>query len=327
MKRFLIIPLLFLLLLAGCSTADADNTGEEGGHVTLVDAGWDSIRLHNAIFGYIAETAYGYTWEQIPGSSTITYEAVKNGDIDVQMENWHDNVASYDEDVAAGLLEVLGVNFDDAIQGLYVPAFLVEGPDALAPNLKTVQDLAMYADLFADPDDPGMGRIYGAIPGWMADEILRKKYEHVGLDSTFNYFSPGSDAALAAVLSDAYDAGEAIVGYYWEPTWLMGKKDFVRLTDEEPYNADTYVEGIGDFAANEITITVRPGFSEEYPILAALLSKYQTSSALTSQALAYMQDTGADYEETAKWFIEENSDLVKSWLPEEDAQKVFDSLS
>ena len=37
----------------------------------------------------------------------------------------------------------------------------------------------------------------------------------------YNYFSPGSDSALSAVIAGAYEKGEPIVAYYWEPTWLM----------------------------------------------------------------------------------------------------------
>ena len=52
------------------------------------------------------------------------------------------------------------------------------------------------------------------------------------------------------------------------------------------------------------------------------LSNYKTSSALTSEALAYMQDTGANYVETARWFLTEHSELLDEWLNEEDAEKM-----
>ena len=57
------------------------------------------------------------------------------------------------------------------------------------------------------------------------------------------------------------------------------------------------------------------------------MSKYRTSSQLTSDALAYMQDTGSNYVDTAKWFLNENSQLLDEWLEPEDAQKMKDFLS
>ena len=44
---------------------------------------------------------------------------------------------------------------------------------------------------------------YGAISGWMVDEIMRKKVEFYGLDSLYNYMDPGSDPALAAAMGIA----------------------------------------------------------------------------------------------------------------------------
>ena len=64
------------------------------------------------------------------------------------------------------------------------------------------------------------------------DEILHKKYLHYGLDDNFIYFRPGSDAALATAITSAYDKGEPIAAYYWEPTWLLGMYDMVLLEDE-----------------------------------------------------------------------------------------------
>lgn len=332
MKRILILPFLGVLLFGGLTACSkTSNEGKSSGHLVMADPGWDSVRLHNAIVGYMVETAYGYTWEEVPGSSTITYEAMKNGEIDILTETWTDNISLYVEDLENNLIEYKGMNFSDSIQGLYVPEYVIKGDaqrgiKAMAPDLVTVKDLAKYADVFADPDEVGMGRMYGAIPGWMVDQIIYNKYLNLGLDSTFNYFNPGSDAGLTAVLADAYESGEAIVGYYWEPTWLMGKYNFIRLTDELPYNADTYADGIGDFNATAVTITTRPGFSSDHPDVDKLLIAYETSSQLTSDALAYMQDSGADYSETAKWFLKNNSDLVKAWLPVDAANAVLETL-
>ncbi len=336
-KRFLVLPFLAMLALTGCSSAPAEETG---GHIKMADANWDSIKFHNAVVGYIAETAYNYTWEEVPGSSTITYEALKTGDIDVYTEIWTDNIATYEEDKASGAIDEKGVNFGDAIQGLYVPRYVIEGDEergieALAPDLETIQDLLNYVDVFENPDIEGMGRIYGAIPGWMADNILRNQTEYYGLANTdgndegepFEYFAPGSDAALAAMFTEAYEAGEPIVGYYWEPTWLIGKYDFVRLTNDEPFNADTFQDGIGDWPTSNVTLAVRDGFAEENTELDAFLSKYGTNSAMTSEALAYMLDTGSDYVETAKWFLAQHTDLVEAWLPAEDAEVVISSLN
>jgi glycine betaine/proline transport system permease protein/glycine betaine/proline transport system substrate-binding protein len=157
--------------------------------------------------------------------------------------------------------------------------------------------------------------MYGAIPGWAIDDVMRNKFDYYGFEENFIYFSPGSDAALSAAFTSAYDRGEAIVGYYWEPTWLMGMYDFTLLEDAPYVDQESFEMGATEAPSLPVTVGARPGFDEDYPEFTEFLSNYETSSALTSQGLAYMQDSGADYQEAAIWFISENSDLISAMLP------------
>jgi hypothetical protein len=68
--------------------------------------------------GTIIETLYGYEWEEVMGSTPITYEALMSGEIDIYSEIWTDNLASYENDVATGRFELLGMNFYDNNQGV-----------------------------------------------------------------------------------------------------------------------------------------------------------------------------------------------------------------
>jgi glycine betaine/proline transport system substrate-binding protein len=228
---------------------------------------------------------------------------------------------------AQGSRRQLGVNFDDNAQGIYVPRYVIEGdPDRniapAAPNLKKVADLKEYASLFKDPENPSKGILYGGIAGWEITEIIHKKYLHYGLDESYNYIEPGTDAATSAVLVSAYDKGEPVVAYYWEPTWLLGKYDFVLLEDE-PYDPDLFYEGKTACPSVKVTICTSNEFYEKDPEFVEFLSNYHTSSALTSEALAYIEETGADYRTAAEWFLREHRDLAKTWLTEEQAEKLY----
>lgn len=322
MKRWIALLLCLLLclgLFAGCGSKKQDT-------IVFADAGWDSSKFHNAVAGLIAESVYGYTWSETTGSSTVLLEGMKKGEIDVFMEMWTDNIASYDEDIANGRIQEMGTNFDDNMQGFYVPRYVIEGDpergiEPMAPELRNVADLANYASLFKDEEQPSKGRIYGAIPGWEIDNVMYKKYQHYGLDKNFVYFRPGSDASLSAAITSAYEKGEPIVAYYWEPTWLLGKYDFVLLQDA-PYDPVGFAEGKTACPAVNVTISTSNAFAEKNPEFCQFLSKYRTSSALTSEALAYMQDTGANYVDTAKWFLGEHPELLEQWLAPDDVEKV-----
>jgi glycine betaine/proline transport system substrate-binding protein len=55
-----------------------------------------------------------------------------------------------------------------------VPRYIVEGPGAVAPGLRSVADLPDYVALFADPEEPGKGRFYNCPAGWVCEVINSK---------------------------------------------------------------------------------------------------------------------------------------------------------
>ena len=324
------VILLFFAVFTKFRRGQTPQTEEKKETAVFADAGWDSVKLHNAITGFIISEAYGYDWTEVPGSTPVIHEGLIAGEIDIHTEVWTSLIPEYENDVKQHKIKELGINYDDDRQGFYVPRYLIEGNSArsipaLAPDLKKVEDLKKYPHLFEDTEAPGKGRIYGAVPGWAVDNIMFKKYKHYKLDDNFIYFRPGSDAALSAALISAYDKGLPIVSYYWEPTWLMGKYDFVLLEDK-PYNEIDYAEGKTELAAVPVTVCMSNAFYNNHPDLAAFFARYKTSAALTSKALAYMQDTKADYNETARWFLREHPELIEQWLEPDKGAKVHKAL-
>lgn len=322
---FLALVLSIVLVIGGC--------GKEVDTVTITatDNGWDSQMLHNEIARLIVENAYdNYSFQVSTGSSTMNWQSIIAGDIDLDIESWTDNVATYKEDVAKGDIIDVGVLVPNSAQGLYVPQYVIEGDaargiEAVAPELKTVEDLKKYADLFPDDEDKDKGRIYGSIPGWMADEVLYKKYQYYGLDEMYNYTRLGSEATLFASLTAAYNLGEPWVGYCYEPTWISGKLDLVLLEDA-PYDPELFTEGKCEFPKQELKIVSSNKFAEKAPDLLEFFQKYRTGSDLISKALAHLDETGETHEEAAKWFLMEYDYLLDEWLPSERAQRVRDAL-
>ncbi|MFK4997419.1 glycine betaine ABC transporter substrate-binding protein [Bacillus sp. N9] len=138
--------------------------------IKFADAGWDSIRFHNSVAQQIIEEGYGYDTEVINGTTAATLQALQQGDINVYMEVWTDNAKDvYERAIDKGDIVKLATNFDDNAQGLYVPTYVIKGDaergiEPVAPDLKTVQDLGKYTEIFEDPEDPNKGRIVGALP-------------------------------------------------------------------------------------------------------------------------------------------------------------------
>ncbi|MEA4847421.1 MAG: glycine betaine ABC transporter substrate-binding protein [Clostridiaceae bacterium] len=322
---FLVLVLSMTLVLGGCGKETETIT------ITATDNGWDSQMLHNEIAKLIVENAYdNYDFQVSTGSSTMNWQSIIAGDVDLDIESWTDNVATYKDDVEKGDIINVGVLVPNSSQGLYVPRYVIEGDaargiEAVAPELKTVEDLKKYADLFPDDEDKSKGRIYGSIPGWMADEVLYKKYQYYGLDEMYNYARLGSEATLFASLAAAYNLGEPWVGYCYEPTWISGKLDLVLLEDA-PYDPELFVEGKCGFPKQELKIVSSNKFAEKAPDLLEFFQKYKTGSELISKALAHLDETGETHEETAEWFLKEYDYLLDEWLPSERAQRIRDAL-
>lgn len=297
--------LLFFLFLGSITAAGAESA------VRLADVGWDSIKINNAIVKCIGEKVFGYKVEEVPGSTPIIHEALKTGDIDVVMEEWTSNIANYEKDLKDGGFVELGINFDDNYQGFYIPEFTQEAH----PDLKNVHDLARFADVFKN-------RIYGGIPGWGVTTIMEKKVQAYHLDGAFEYILPGSNAAMDTTIISAIDDKKDIVFYYWEPTYLMGKYDFVLLEDS-PYNADTYLDGIGALPSVPVTKAVSNQFYKNNPDFCAFISKFALPSKEISKLLAYKEENKCDFTQTALHFITAEEKTVRGWLTEKDAAVLY----
>ncbi len=289
--------------------------------IILVDSGWDSIRFHNSVARTIIEKGYGYPTEDIPASSASIVLGLKQGDIDIDMEWWISGAGEmYWEALEEGLIIEASVNINDNAQGLYVPTYMIKGDsergiEATAPDLKTIFDLKNYWELFKDDEDPSKGRIYGAPPVWVTDEILREKLKTYDMYEFYNYFSPGSDSALSAVIAGAYEKGNPIVAYYWEPTWLMGMLDMTLLEDE-PYSDEKWNNGKAcEFKPTDCVIAINKDLPTKAPEVVDFLKNYHTNSAMVNAALSYMRENETDSQDAAIWFIKTREDVWTKWVP------------
>jgi len=300
--------------------------------IVACDDGWDSQKFHNAIAKLVIEHAYdGYELKYSTASSTMNWQSLKNSDVDIYIEQWIDTIPTFYEDVENGDIIVVSVIVEDSRQGIYVPRYVVEGDksrgiDPSTPDLKRIEDLLKYSHIFPDDENPSMGRLYGSIPGWMTDVVLHKKYQYLGLDKCYNYIRLGSEAALFMSLYSAYNLGIPWVGYCYEPTWVVGKLDLIKLEDV-PFEQEAFLEGKTDFSTQELLNICSRQFPTKAPDILEFLKKYKTGSKILSEALAYLDETKATHDAAAVWFVKKNDHLIDSWLPAANAKKLRDHLS
>ncbi|MEA1960458.1 MAG: ABC transporter substrate-binding protein [Bacillota bacterium] len=325
------------LVLSGCSNGNngtgdnsADNAKEK---LVLADASWASIQVHNRIAGFILEEGYGYPVEYMFGETLPTLQGIGAGDIDVLMEVWADNYEdAWNKLIDEGSVINMGSNFPDSTQGWYVPTYMIKGDpergiEPITPDLKSISDLPKYWEVFKDQEVPTKGRFYQSPAGWACTEVNEEKFVAYGLDKTYNLFASGSQTALATSMVTAYDKGEPWLGYYWEPTWVMGKMDMT-LLEETAYDKEIWDNNKAcAYPPSRIQKAVNKDLENNAPEVFEFVKKYETTTALTNKALAYMQEHDGDTEKAAIWFLQEYPDVWNAWVPDDVASRVEQALS
>ena len=337
-KLFISLIFMALFVLAAGAVLVGPGAAQAKPPLIFCDFGWDSAQVHNRIAAFILSNGYGYEVKYVPGETIMLNKALIMGKAEspnVNMETWTENWQDlYDEGLAKGKdpntsegFVRLGPNFPNSVQGFYVPTYMIKGDEkrgikATTPGLKSVFDLPKYWEFFKDPEDPNKGRFFSCIPGWSCSEVNRMKFKEYKLLDTYNLMEPGSGPALAGSMEAAYKKGQAWLGYYWAPTWVLGKLDMTML--EEP----AFDQKIWDttkacaYPAVKCDILVHKSLLKEAPDACEFLTKYNTTLDINNKFLAYMQDSKGSTEDAAMWFLKNYEDLWTQWVSGDVAAKV-----
>lgn len=308
---------------------------------TIVFAGldWDSNAFHTAVAQRVLRDGMGCRVDLVPGSTIPLFNGMARGDMQVMMEVWSNNTPpSWTAGVAAGKLVEVGINYPDAVQGWFVPTYLVRGDQAPARGLRSVADLPRFKALFRDPEEPGKGRFLNCIAGWQCELVNTKKLHAYGLAEHYTNFRPGTGPALDAAILSALKRKRPVLFYYWGPTWLLGQLgDQVAMLEEPAYDAAKWAalgrvkdpreaRDATAYPVVEVRIGANKAMLDQAPQIRAFLEHYRTSAALVSEALAYMQRTKGSADDAARHFLKTHAELWTTWVAPEVAARVKAAL-
>jgi glycine betaine/proline transport system substrate-binding protein len=314
------------------------------GDIVFADYGWDSAIVLNRIAQFILEEGYDYSTGSVPGETIPLFQGMLSGDVQVSMEIWAAQLEGWTEAVEAGEVHSLGLSIDETVQGWWVPTYVIEGDEErgiepMAPDLRHVDDLPDYWELFEDPEDSSKGRFMECIAGWECERVNEVKFYSYGLDEYYNRFLPGSGAALATSIVSAYESGDPWLGYYWGPTWIFGQVDLTMLEEpeytDECWNdimsaieaAETMIDSPCAYPAVEVFVGVTDELYQAAPDVIALLEQIEFTMEEVSEILAAMQDGDLDPDEGAEWFLRERSDMWHSWVSDDVIERVEAALN
>ncbi|TLG87154.1 ABC transporter substrate-binding protein [Pseudomonas edaphica] len=307
--------------------------------VHFADMNWESGSLITEVLRFIVEKGYDLPTDTLPGTTITLETAMAKNDIQVIGEEWAGRSPAWVKAEAEGKVIGLGDTVKGATEGWWVPEYVVKGDPAkglkpLAPDLKTVQDLARYKDVFKDPESPGKGRFLNSPIGWTSEVVNAQKLKAYGLNDSYVNFRSGSGAALDAEIASSIRRGKPVLFYYWSPTPLMGRYKLIQL-EEPPFDADAW-KTLTDAdnpnprptrsLASKLSIGVSTPFQQAQPQIAEFFTKVQFPIEPLNKALAAMSENHTAPRDVAQVFLKEHPEVWKAWLTPQVAQKVEASL-
>jgi glycine betaine/proline transport system substrate-binding protein len=257
------------------------------------------------------------------------------------MELWRfDKQEWYEQSVSSARIIDLGAIYESSTQGFYVPRYVIEGVpergiEPLAPDLKSVEDLPEYWEVFKDPKDPNKGLWVNCPVEWRCYKLMKVKTAAYGLDEYFNAFEPKNEAAMNAAIVDAYEGGEPVLTYYWEPTWILGKYDLIRLEEpeittecwaeiQEAVQQDPLgtVSQVCAFPDYDIHTAVYGGLFDRAPGVVTFLKNMFVGTERLNELTAYQIDNEATPQDVAIYYLQTYEGEWTMWVPADVAEEI-----
>lgn len=289
-KTVLAVTASLGLLTTAAFAAEPDSCGT----VHFADVGWSDIAATTGTASVILK-ALGYETDVKVLSVPVTYQSLKNKDIDVFLGNWmptmEADLAPYREDKS---VDVLGVNLEGA---KYTLATNEAGAKL---GIKDFADIAKHKDALEN-------KIYGIEPGNDGNRLILGMIDgdKFGLKGT--ELVESSEQGMLSQVAKLDKNGQPIVFLGWEP---------------HPMNANfklTYLTG-GDevFGPNlggaTIYTNTRAGYVAECTNVGAFLKNLKFSLAMENEIMGKILNDGMEPEAAGTEWLKANPAAFEPWL-------------
>src|SRR5919106_3949503 len=284
MRANQLLPLGVAILLAGGAAQAADP--ESCQTVRFSDVGWTDITSTTAATSVVLR-GLGYQPEIEILSVPVTYQSLKNEDIDVFLGNWmptmEADVRPFLED---GTVEEVGVNLEGAKYTLAVPSYLAE------KGLKDFADIAKFQDELG-------GEIYGIEPGNDGNRLILDMIEQDAFGLGDFELVESSEQGMLAQVARATQSEEPIVFLGWAPHPMNRNFELTYLSGGDEWFGP-------NFGGTTVHTNVRAGYLEACPNVGTLLRNQQFSLDMENAIMSGILDEGSSPEDAAEAWLSEN---------------------
>ncbi|MGM0676222.1 glycine betaine ABC transporter substrate-binding protein [Ectothiorhodospira marina] len=278
------LPQMFVGTCLALGLASAPLTAvADKGQVNIPYVEWADAVASTNVMRVVLEEA-GYDVETVSVSAAAMWQSVATGDQDAFVAAWLPTThANYVEEVG-DRVEDLGPNLEGTRIGLMVPTYV---------EIDSIDELNDNAGRFG-------GQIIGIDPGAGIMSSTEEAIEAYDLNLRL---VEGSDATMTGVLANAIRTNDWVVVTGWTPHWKEGRWDLKYLEDPK-----------GVYGGEEAIHTiVRTGLKDDMPEVYAILDNFNWTTDQVAE-LMVMNEEGGDPYDNAKQWVEQNRDVVDTWL-------------
>lgn len=302
-----------MAFLMGSAAAHAEDSSDP---IIFATNNWSSQVVMSNVIGQIFETM-GDNVEYVSADAQANYEAIRLGDLTVQVEVWEGTHAtSFEEALAKGGLVDAGAHDAVTREDWWFPEWSKEA----CPGLPDWEALNACAAAFATPETGDKGRFLGGPVDWLKHDAER--VEALGMD--FVVVNAGSASALWAELSAAERDKRPIVMFNWTPNfaeavwpgefiefpeWVDGCKDdpAVGPNPDATWDCGNPPNGYLKKAAWE-------GMKDKWPAAFAVLEQASFTNPQIAEMAKLVDVDEMEPEDAATAWLEANQDVWQPWV-------------
>ena len=305
--------------------------------IVLAGLPYDSARFSNELASLILRLGFGCQVEIVDQKLEIATSAIRDGKADVIMEIWDgDTDETWSQAKQDGTVANVGTNFSGGEEGWFVPRYIVEGPNAPAPKLRSVQDLNDNANLFTRAGEGDSGILLSCPEGWNCDKVNEKKLEAYQLSEKYKIHKARSGEELRELVQKSFLRGLPVLFYGWRPDPALDQYQFVKIKEPE-FKPNIWAELIASksprvacaYPVIDVLIGANTKFLEAAPQIRTFFNRWRMSSEDVSVSLVSARSAKAASDpiaEEAKQFLSRRKDVWVPWVSNEIAANLFRQL-
>ncbi len=307
----------------GAALLSASAMSAQAADIVIGVPNWPSVAATASILKVVLEENLGLEVELQNGTNPIIFEAMDTGSMHVHPEVWLPNQVNLNQKYVQEKETVrMNPNGVPSVQGMCVTAATAERTGISHISDLADPDMASHFDTNGD----GMGEVWIGAAGWASTNFEKIRAKSYGYDETMELLEMDETLAMAGV-DAAVAKDEDHVFYCYTPNHVFALHDLVIL-EEPPYDASmvTVIQPTDDpdwleksehpvaWDLAYLHVHYATSLEETHPEAAELLGNVNLTTDLVSGMTYAIVVEKADANEFAAQWVQDNAELVDSWL-------------